>query len=374
MTQAQDPFLRSASLELLEVLLRQGLVNPNDAVPYLFALQGDIANNSIRSHALRLLMTEAEKRPDMIRQRVCAGIKKAYEFQRTLNPDQTSVSALVEKHHGKITSFECIFDSVFIECIRSSAKQRHGLYRNLLSLFEVVKESGSGRGHSKSLDRVDLDLLSFSSQVLAHLPYNSVGDPLFIIYHISSTIAFQGSQLLDRLADVLRPVGLASDDELDETNVGEDALERAAKTKFPKNTQEAKALGSKDFDSKTFMTLCRDGAALTLLLRLKSHLRALYNLTETRCLEYDPLAKERICDKGVSKTDVRKPFVAQLHMNSKPKKSDIDSLIRQYADFRRLMREESASTGSASEAQLEAAESDEASDIENVKVPDEEME
>jgi cohesin loading factor subunit SCC2 len=39
MTQSADRNVRFASLELLGLLLRQGLVNPNEAVPFLFALR-----------------------------------------------------------------------------------------------------------------------------------------------------------------------------------------------------------------------------------------------------------------------------------------------------------------------------------------------
>jgi hypothetical protein len=49
--------------DLLGLLLRQGLVNPNEAVPFLMALQGDVDNSHIRSLALRLLMTEARNDP-----------------------------------------------------------------------------------------------------------------------------------------------------------------------------------------------------------------------------------------------------------------------------------------------------------------------
>jgi cohesin loading factor subunit SCC2 len=86
MTQSKEAALRVASLELLAQLLRQGLVNPNDAVPYLLALQGDVENLVVRKNALNLLIAEGEKRPDMLRQRVCAGIKQAFSFSDKSTP------------------------------------------------------------------------------------------------------------------------------------------------------------------------------------------------------------------------------------------------------------------------------------------------
>lgn len=92
-----------------------------------------------------------------------------------------------------------------------------------------------------------------------------------------------------------------------------------------------------------FLGLCGEAAALILLLRLKSFLRKLYNLSETRCLEYDPTSKDRIGEKGISKTEFFKAFDASIPMAMHSQKAvDKDSLIRQYAEFRRLMRDETS--------------------------------
>lgn len=304
MTQSPEKTLRFGSLELLSVLLRQGLVNPNEAVPFLFALQGDIENPAIRSLALKLLMTEGARRPDMLRQRVCAGAKQAYAFQKSAYATKGTISAVVNVRRGRTVATECIFDSVFKEGVASIRKQRHGLFSNLLSLFEIGEENIDAevsendtprRRRRKSKSKAaasikDLDLLSFASQILAHLPYTAVGDPLFIIHKLDSIVTLQGAELIDRFASVLRTVGLG-EDALDELNVGEDALERAAKSKFPSRTNEATLLSKEKFDFARFTRLCNEGAALILLLRLKSFLRRLFNLSESRMQEYDPTAK-----------------------------------------------------------------------------------
>ena len=352
MTHAKDRRVRFAALDLIGLLLRQGLINPNEAVPFLFALQGDVDNNAIRSLALRLLMKEGEKRPDSLRQRACVGVKQAYEFQRAVYPEKNEVSALVTIRRGKAakTEIKCIFGSVFKECIGNSRKQRHGFFKNLLSLFDLnegkqLQSPGKRRKNGRTdPSSTDLALLSFASQILAHLPYSTAEDPLFIIHHIGSIVTLQGSQILDRFAALLRPVGLSSSDEYDETNVSADALERAARTKFPSRTQEARALGSDKFDMAGFLDSCRQAAALVLLLRIKSFLRRLYNLSETRCLEYDPSSKERPSDKGIARANISKPFDSSIPLGLRDSTKGVDknAIIRQYAEFRRLMRDENS--------------------------------
>lgn len=280
----------------------------------------------------------------MLRQRVCAGVKKAYAFQRALNPSTAEVSAVVKCVEGASTVPECVFGSVFKECIASSRKQRHGLFSSLISLFNVgidsagVEKTGGRRIHGSD----DLFLLSFVAQILAYLPYCVATDPLFIIHKIDSMVTLNGGQILERLAAVLRPIGLSSSDELDDVNFAEDSLERAARSKFPSRTQEAKALSSKDFDDQAFSRFCRAGSALALLLRLKAFFRQLYNLSEARILEFDPNAKEVVAEKGVARSQNAKNFDASVAMDGESRHGRVntDALIRQYAEFRRLMREE----------------------------------
>lgn len=339
-------------LLLLAPYSRQGLVNPLQTVPHLLALQGDVDSPAIRSLALKLLITEGEKRPEMLRQRMCAGVKQAYLFQRSVYPQKTHVSAIVPVKKGKSTDFECIFGDIFNASLASSKVQRQGLYKSLLGLFERRdSESSEPRVGSKAKEKlevrhpVDVSLLCFVTEILAHLPYNTALDPLFIIYHISSTAALQGGQLSDRLAAFLRPFGLSSSDEFDESNAGEDSLERASQCKAPSRHKEASPLCHKSFKLTEFAELCAEAAALVLLLRLKSFLRKVYSLSETRCLEYTPDAKERPFDKTISKPERMPRFDASIPLSVSSDTTGHaykDALIRQYAEFRRSMRSEAS--------------------------------
>lgn len=293
-------------------------------------------------------MTEGEKRPDILRQRVCAGVKKAYDFQRSMYPNKLEVSALVEVSNGNGTA-ACVFGSVYMECIAKSRKQRQGFFNSLLGLFELneaddddldpdvsVSPRSLKKGIAQGNADIDLGLLSFVSQILAHLPYSSSCDPLFIIHKIGSVVTLQGTQILEQLASLLRPVGLASSDEYDETNFDEDALEQAARSKFPTRTHEAKELTKGEFDTKAFQKLCHEGSALVLLLRLKNFLKQLYHLSDTRILSYDPSAKDRAVEKNLIKADTTKPFDSSISYGNRKRKAgavNMDSLIRQYAEF-----------------------------------------
>jgi cohesin loading factor subunit SCC2 len=350
MTQVKDKRLRFAALDLVGHLLRQGQINPNETVPYLLALQGDVEEDGIRSYALKLLMIEGEKRPDMLRQRVYAGIKQAYAFQKHVYPSKAHVSALVKVGNGSSTQFECVFGRVYKECIASIRKQRRGLFSSLLHRFDLQSRKkaveSAGKNANQSTDEKfigDLPLLSFTAQVLAYLPYKVASDPLFVIYNINSALALRGPELLDRLATFLRPYGLSSSDEMDESNCEEDALELAAKKSSPRRTKNVRRVLDPDFDIKTFSSLCAEAAAQTLLLRLKAFLREAYEFNEARIVGFNPDARE-VAEKALSRAP-NLMFNSVLTMESVQGEvgtRELDTLIVQYAEFRKLIREQTS--------------------------------
>ena len=350
MTQCRDKMIRFASLELVGHLLRQGQLNPNDAVPFLLALQGDVNADHIRSIALRLLMAEGEKRPDMLRQRVCAGVKQAYVFQSTVYPGNDEPSALISVKVNGREQVQCVFGKVFKECVVSIKKQRQGLFVNLLGLFDMESRRGDSdeddvksTSKQKAMVPIDLPLLSFASQVLAHLPYAVASDPLFIIYHIQTNLALEGPDLLDRLSTFLSQYKLTSD-EFDQHNDEEDILEKAAQTEEPHRAKELAPMLKKKFDKRQFIDLCCEAAVVSLLLRLKAFLRSAYSISESRILAYTP--QERGLDKIPLKGSPTSQFISSLPLNAYPANecdADLDALILQYSEFRRRMREDVAS-------------------------------
>lgn len=335
MTKDPRATIRLSTLHLLGLLLRQGLLNPNEVIPHLFALQGDTGNKSVRTCALQLLINEGEKRPDTLRQRICSGVKEAYSFQKAV---YNAVSAVVVTATNNRTTVQSIFGSVFEECIVKNRKQRLGLYKTLLGIFEV-DQSEDDVNKTDDVAK-DLSLLSFAAQILAHLPYNTASDPLYIIYHLTSIIVLQGQYVTDRMFHFLRQYEVSSRDDLDDSNTIEDAFEKAASSKFPSRTKEARPLSMKTFDLKTFAKLVHDGTAISLLLRLKSFLCKIYHLSEIRCMEFEPNEKGRLTEKGISPIVISERFDASIAATAGP--IDKDLLLRQYAEFRSLMRLENS--------------------------------
>ena len=251
-------------------------------------------------------------------------------------PDANTASALVtiQVPYEKV-QIECIFGQLFKDSIRSSRTHSIRVIKSLLSLFSGNEASDKHKMVSP-LDKVPM--LSFTSEVIAYLPYNHLGDVLFIIHNIAGVLSLEGNETMSRLMSFLRPYGLSNDDG-DPTE--EDKLERAALKPNPSKSKGLGAMTKKSFDAAKFADLCAEASALVLLLRLSDFLREAYSgATHTRVLAYLPGEKERITDRGISQINNVTPFNSKIPsaIAAGSNLFDSDNLICQYAEFRQLMR------------------------------------
>ena len=215
------------------------------------------------------------------RQRICAGLKQAYFFQKEVYPCDANgaprVTALLTREEGPTVVTETIFDSVMKESgIRNKRAQRQGLLKGIISLFEKDPDQ-------ENTDADQLPLLAFASEILAHLPYTSLNDPLFIVYHSSCISALDGQAIVSQFAQLVGG-------DLCDPNPGEDDIERASKNKGKFNPAEFGLLLMHEENSfchkmtvirvSTFLELSQ-GVVITLKRHLFCEIRKLWRENKT---------------------------------------------------------------------------------------------
>ncbi len=204
------------------------------------------------------------------------------------------------------------------------------MIKSLLNLF-------FSRNQNEISKSENLPLLCYFTAILAHLPFTHLGDVLFILHLITEAITLEGNELMGNLARFLNSMGFSDVDP--DTSVV-DCLEKAATKKNPSRTKVLSAMQKNDFHTEKFATFCIKASSLSLLVRLYFHLRAAYKgVTEKRLTEYNPDEKERINDRGVSKSSNLGEFDSRIPFSlTASGKFDKDNMVRQYAIFRSLMR------------------------------------
>lgn len=171
------------------------------------------------------------------------------------------------------------------------------------------------------------------------MPYNHLGDVLCIIHNIDGLVTLEGPEIMTKFTEFFRPHGLSDDDG---DHRAESIFESAALKSKPSSCKGLKAMKRKSFDATKFSILCLEASSMLLLLRLDKFLRESYSgVTTTRVVEYNPNEKERISDRGASRSSTAVPFNSEIPipLSSKSTYCDLDDSIRFYAELLLLMRD-----------------------------------
>ena len=322
-----NPELRRSCVMLIGRLLRQGLINPNDCIPYLMCLQGDVGVNGVREEALHLLSVEGEKRPETLRSRVGAGIKLGMTLQKKLGE---VYSPVITKNNAVVS----VFGSMYAECVRSNKQLRQGLFKSLLCMF--VENS-----HDKLL-------LNYVGATCAHLPYLTMNEPLFCIFELSHLVAVEGGSLVDKMKGLVGGLEAREEDEV--LTVVDDDADWLCES-------DLKAVFSKDWflgDSLEKMSSLLDkGDAMVLLLRLKYFLKNVYNISDDKIDEYQSSEPGRAVPIAVPEAIPIFDVLNAMKKDDGPLKKKTgkgyttgddkaDAVIWRYANFRRLLTEDPA--------------------------------
>jgi len=317
-----DIGIRRATVKLIGRMLRQGLINPNDAIPNLLALQGDVGSGGVREEALRLLGIEAEKRPEMLRQRVRRGIEMGMKLQNLLGK---TFSPVLRVPGGGV---ESVFGRVYVDNIRSDKLLRQNLFKSLLGVFVDNEDEASDF------------VLNYVGATLAHLPFLNLNEVLNIIYQGSGIVAVDGNALVDSLNTVVRSMGVEGADE-DGDECGEMDWEEIGAL-FALNWEEEKGTLEK------MRGLLRKADAIVVLLRLKFFLKKVYGVADNKIDEYTPMEKGRqtpltqpdampVFDVLSATRDYKGPLKRRGGDKYTTGDNEIDETIWKYANFRRLM-------------------------------------
>ncbi|CAM9784024.1 unnamed protein product, partial [Chrysoparadoxa australica] len=342
--------IREVAVGLLGVMLRQGLVNPLDVVPHLTALQGE-TEPEIKAEATRQLLTEDEKGRDFMRSRLMDGVFTALVFQKSVLGAPRPV-AMVDKANTSV------FGSLYSVCMRPSRSLRYSCLRQFLGMFEEAKAgeiqrylqqakhriggacNGTtekrvrGTGRSQALD---LEVLSYLTSTLAHLPYEVQEEPLFLIFHINRLLSLQGAHCAEKLKGMLRRRGVAipahdsdDDDEVDDKD-DDSAAGNVTATK-------GKRSGISDEQEHDLMVQCSVAASFCLLLRLKHFLKQVHGLSDSRCQTYNPSDGSKATERALNRSGTDE--IPLFDATTTHQCSTSEGMVSQLEELCRLLQED----------------------------------
>jgi cohesin loading factor subunit SCC2 len=320
---SEDEIIRQCVRKVVTCILEQGLVHPIQFIPFLIAMTTDRDTN-IQQSAEQNLQDLDKTNPGIIQTKVMQGFKMSYQLQKLLTSPITSdpyssiIRGMTKLAVGPLNTHQlpyCSVNHFLYSLIRSSRVYRRGLISQLLKMFDNDSSSTS----------LTLEEQLYVADNLAYFPYQVHDEPLYLIEQIDLTVSVSGSTQLQQFRDLLKQhLDYVDDDE------GID-MKKIDKKLYSVPESTIEELNQCLHSSKSTM----------LLLLLKSHLKDVYYLNDTKIIEYDHNESSKITDRPIVARKISVHFEPKIILDTiKPLKSldqyeKRQQLIKEFAEFKR---------------------------------------
>lgn len=298
--------VRRAALQVLQLILGQGLVHPVQMVPHLACLGSD-DDKLLRTKADQLLQDLEKKYPGFVQMKALAGMRLSFEMHRSAH----TLGSLVRGYRSEEAPVSR--NGFLYTVLRATRQSRRAFLLSLLKLFDEQA-------------RVPLAELLYVADNIVYFPYQVQDEPLFVMHHIDVLLSVAGSNLLQTFRESLLPRnGVArteGEDEEDDDDDLEALTARLPPDLTPLNESMQAAQGC------------------ILLLFVKQTLKDTYGFTDSRIQQYSPNEAAKTYEKALNRrSGVRfnpEPTL-QFLASEDDEQPTGEELCRRYLDFKQLM-------------------------------------
>ncbi|CAF3834606.1 unnamed protein product [Rotaria sordida] len=329
---SEDETIRQCVRKVVTCILEQGLVHPVQFIPYLIAMTTD-RDTTIQQSAEQNLQDLDKTNPGIIQTKVMHGFKMSYQLQKLLviennnkNNQQTNLQFDIIRGMTKVAvtpannqqSPYCSVNHFLYSLIRSSRVYRRGLISQLLKMFD---------NDTTTTTSTTLEEQLFVADNLAYFPYQVQDEPLYLIEQIDLTVSVSGSTQLQQFRDLLKQyLDYTDDDEGIDINKLEDKFLNLSDTIIDELNQ-----------------CLRTSKSTMLLLLLKSYLKDVYSLNDTKITEYDHTESSKITDRPIISRKINVKFEPKIVLDTIKPSNHIDNIqrrkqiLKDFADFKRYL-------------------------------------
>ncbi|KAF8552743.1 hypothetical protein OG21DRAFT_1477602 [Imleria badia] len=256
---SQNPQIQAVAVDILTFTVKQGLAHPLQSFPIIVALEtSPIAATSIRANALHAILYN--KHMSLLNARFIVSARQSFDYQRVISPNnvqgyrmQPEPTALLQRWYS---------------LVREKRAPRQDFLKALVKAFDIPTALKSSQD--------DVDFCRYMAENFATLDYKTQEEALTVIKHLTSILSTSGMQLIE----VVSPSNLLVQ------------LHEQQQQPVPNSTHAAPNL---DID------VMRTSILICIVMLLKSHLKALYGLSEEKCSKFVPGKKSAVGDKPAVK-------------------------------------------------------------------------
>lgn len=320
--------VRLEALNVIQLVLRQGLVHPVQCVPYLISMGTD-SEAVIRIKAEQQLQEIEKKYPGFIHMKTLQGIRMSYRLQTTLQ--EGSAHGIVRGLRNPDDNSQSL-NAFLYTVLRTNRSHRRAILTTLLNLFD------------------DSAKISLAEQLyivdnLAFYVYQTQDEPLFIIHQIDIIVSVSGSNLLQSFRErLIIKDGRNFQMALPNANQNGEVEEKSTVYDDDEDCKDKllERLPSNIAPLKEIILLAQ---GCILLLYLKQHLKDMYGFTDSKIQNYSPTEAAKVYDKPLTRKTLVKfnpESVLNLMQNKasndlKDEEDEREKVVDDYLEFKDLM-------------------------------------
>lgn len=311
-----DLGVRKASLQVIQLILGQGLVHPVQIVPYLVCLGSD-DDPVIRTKADQLLQEIEKKYPGFIQMKAMHGVRMSFKMQQLIQSQDEILRGF------RSPDVPVSRNGFLYSVMRSTRQSRRAFLFSLLKLYDEQF-------------RTPLPELLYIADNIVYFPYMAQDEPLFIMHQLDIMLSVSGSNLLQTFREALlnrhgiqiSDPNMTETDDYDEDDDDYDSiLERLPE------------------DTSILQECIIASQGCVLLLYLKQTLKEMYGFTDNKIQQYSP-NEAKVYERPLNrKGHVRfnpetvLEFIRckELDMERTLDENGRQQLVQQYIHFKQLM-------------------------------------
>ncbi|GFU63535.1 nipped-B-like protein [Trichonephila clavipes] len=312
--------VRKASLQVIQLILGQGLVHPVQMVPYLISLGSD-DEPVVRTKADQMVQEIEKKYPGFIQMKAMLGVRMSFKMQQLIH-NQDDILRGFRSPEAPVSR-----NGFLYTVMRSTRQSRRAFLFSLLKLFDEQAKT-------------PLTELLYIADNIAYFPYMAQDEPLFIMNQLDIMLSVSGSNLLQSFRETLvnGPESQTSEQTANTTTEMDD---------FDEDDDDHDSILKRLPQDTSFLQECIIASqGCVLLLYLKQTLKEMYGFTDNKIQQYSPNEAAKVYERPLNrKGHVRfnpetvSDFIKSEELNLGKELDDKgrEKLVQQYIHFKQLM-------------------------------------
>ncbi|KAI8605883.1 sister chromatid cohesion C-terminus-domain-containing protein [Dissophora ornata] len=282
--------LQAAAVDVISQVTLQALVHPMLCMPTVVALE-TCENTSLSGRAFKIHRDLHKKHASLIYGRSMECVRTMYNYQIS-----------VQKAHVVVQGFKLdpatgnamALLSAMYTLLGDKRQARNALLSSLVKVLDTDLEA--------SQVEVDGRYSCFIAENLAYLEYKTMEEVYLVIYCLNRIIAGTGMTLLENLSEHMRDRGRTPNgDALTKSSsqpqprktkhspVGKNAQEKKGR-KVINNMRSSESCGQEHEAALSVTLLVEVSVQMEAVILLKSYLKRLYDVSESKCQQFQPMA------------------------------------------------------------------------------------